>query len=229
MPFNTPALNVMLDALDESATQVTHIAVHSLSVAPGSDGTPGIGTNAATGTSAEATGGSPAYARQAITWGAAASGQKTGSSGTLTFDVPAGTYAFFGLYNASSGNTNNYRGYIPFGGSSALKGFASVDTTLTNDQLLSVAHGMSDGDRVILSPVFGETIPTGLTDGAVYYVVSSAANTFKVSNTLGGAAVDITATGGGEVYWQRVIVEVFAAQGQITVAANQLVMDITGT
>lgn len=230
MPFNTPALNTMLDALDESATQVTHIAIHSLSVAPGSgDGTPGIGTNAATGTSAEATGGSPAYARQAVTWGAAASGQKTGSSGTLTFDVPAGTYAFFGMYNASSGNTNNYRGYIPFGGSSALKGFASVDTTLTNDRFFSVAHGMSDNDRVILSPVFGETIPTGLTDGAVYYVVSSATDTFKVSTTQGGAAVDITATGGGEVYWQRVIVETFAAQGQITVAANQLVMDLTGT
>lgn len=230
MPFNTVALNVMLDALDESATQITHIAIHQLTTAPGSgDGTPGTGTNAATGASPEATGGSPAYARQAATWAAAASGQKTGSSGTLTFDVPAGTYAFFGLYNASTGNTNNYRGFIPFGGASALKGFASVDTTLTNDQFLSVGHGMSDGDRVILSPVFGETIPTGLTDGAVYYVVSSATNTFKVSLTNGGAAVDITATGGGEVYWQRVVPEVFAAQGQITVAANQLVLDNTGT
>lgn len=228
MPFNTPALNTMLDALDESATQVTHIAIHSLSVAPGSgDGTPGIGTNAATGTSAEATGGSPAYARQAVTWGAAASGQKTGSSGTLTFDVPAGTYAFFGLYNASSGNTNNYRGYIPFGGASAVKGFFSVDTTLTNDQLLSVGHGMSDGDRVMLFNVFAETLPTGLTEGTIYYVVSSATNTFKVSTTLGGSAVDITAVGGGEGYFQRVVPEVFAAQGQITVAAAALVLDAT--
>lgn len=229
MPFNTPALNTMLDALDESVTQVTHIAIHQLTTAPGSDGTPGIGTNAGTGASPEATGGSPAYARQAVTWGAAASGQKTGSSGTLTFDVPAGTYAFFGMYNASTGNTNNYRGFIPFGGATALKGFATVDTTLTNDQFFSVAHGMADNDRVILSPVFGETIPTGLTDGAVYFVVASAANTFKVSNTSGGAAVDITATGGGEIYWQRVVPEVFAAQGQVTVAANQLVLDITGT
>jgi len=229
MPFNTVALNVMLDALDETATQITHIAIHQLTTAPGADGTPGIGTNANTAASPEATGGSPAYARLAITWAAAASGQKTGSSGILTFDVPAGTYAFFGEYNASTGNTNNYRGFIPFGGASAIKGFASVDTTLTNDQLLSVAHGMADGDRVILSPVFGEAIPTGLTEGAVYFVVSSAANTFKVSNTLGGGAVDITAVGGGEVYWQRVVPEVFAAQGQITVAANALVLDATGT
>jgi len=225
MPFNTPALNLMLDALDETV-QIDFVGIHQLTAAPPSDGTPGTGTNFI-GT--EATGGSPAYARLGVVWAAAASGQKTGSSGILTFDVPAGTYGFFCLYDAVTGNTNNYRGFIPFGGASALKGFASVDTTLTNDQLLSVSHGMSDGDRVILSPVFGEAIPTGLTEGAVYFVVSSAANTFKVSNTLGGAAVDITATGGGEVYWQRVVPEVFAAQGQITVAVNALVLDATGT
>ena len=224
MPFNTPALNLMLDALDESVTQITHIGIHQLTAAPPSDGTPGVGTNAA-GT--EATGGG--YARQAVTWAAAASGQKTGSSGTLTFDVAAGTYAWFTLFNHVSTNTNNYRGFIPFGGASAIKGFATVDTTLTNDQFLSVSHGMADTDRVIISPVFGETIPTGLTEGAVYFVVNSAANTFKLALTSGGAAIDITATGGGEIYWQRVVPEVFGATGQITVAANQLVLDITGT
>lgn len=227
MPFNDPAKNVMLDALDETATQITHIAIHQLTTAPGSDGTPGTGTNAGTAASPEATGGSPAYARQAVTWGAAASGAKA-NTGALTFDVPAGTYAFFGLYNASTGNTNNYRGYIPFRGATDVKGFFSVDTTLTNDQLLSVGHGLSDGDRVILMNVFAESLPTGLTEGAVYYVVSSATNTFKVSNTAGGAAVDITAVGGGEGYFQKVVPEVFASQGQITVAVSALTLDLTG-
>lgn len=217
MPFNTPALNTMLDALDESATQITHVGIFTTA----SD--PGVGTNHA---ATEATGGSPAYARQAVTWGAAASGQKT-NSGSLTFDVPAGTYGYFGLFNASTGNTSNYRGYIPFGGASALKGFASVDTTLTNDQFRSVAHGMSDGDRVILYNVFSESIPTGLTEGTLYFVVSSTTDTFKVSTTSGGSAVDITATGGGEIYWQRIVPEVFASQGQITVAASALVLDAT--
>jgi hypothetical protein len=231
VPFNTPALNAMLDALDDTgAFPISFVGIHQLTTAPGSgDGTPGIGTNANTGVSPEATGGSPAYARLAVVLAAAASGQKTGSSGTLTFDVPAGTYAFFGLYNHLTTNTNNYRGFIPFGGASAIKGFATVDPTLTNDQFFCVAHGMADNDRVILSPVFGETIPTGLTEGAVYFVVASAANTFKVALTQGGAAVDITATGGGEIFWQRVVPEIFGAQGQITVAANQLVLDVTGT
>lgn len=215
MPFNDPAKNVMLDALDESATQITHVGIHTLT-------DPGTGTNANAG---EATGGSPAYARQAVTWAAAASGAKS-NSGTLTFDVPAGTYGFFTFWNASTGNTNNYRGYAPFGGST--KGFFSVDTTLSNDQLFSVAHGLADNDRVMLFNVFAETLPTGLTEGTVYYVVSSATNTFKVSTTQGGSAVDITAVGGGEGFFQKVVPEVFGAQGQITVAASALTLDATG-
>src|SRR5262245_1261931 len=108
MPFNDVSKNAALDELDESVSQITHVEIHQLTTAPGSDGTPGTGTNANTGASPEATGGSPAYARQAVTWGAASAGQKS-NTGALTLDVPAGTYAFFGLYNASSGNTNNYR------------------------------------------------------------------------------------------------------------------------
>lgn len=204
----------MLDALDESATQITHVGVHTLT-------DPGTGTNANSG---EATGGSPVYARQAVTWAAATSGQKS-NSGSLTFDVPAGTYGFFTFYNASTGNTNNYRGYAPI--NSSARGFFSVDTTLTNDQLLSVGHGLADNDRVMLFNVFAETLPTGVSEGTIYHVVSSATNTFKVSATQGGAAVDITAVGGGEGFWQKLIPETFGAQGQITVAVSALVLDAT--
>lgn len=217
MPFNVTAHNVMLDALDESVTQITHVGVFTLT-------DPGQGTNAA-GT--EASGGSPAYARQSVTWGASASGQKSNTN-AITIDVPAGTYGFFGYFNASTGNTNNYRGNAPFAGTTAVKGFATVDATLTNDQFLAPGHGMSNDDRVILYNTFGNTIPTGITEGTVYFVVSSATNTFKVSTTSGGAAVDITALGGGQVFFQRVVPEVFGSQGQITVAAGQLVLDING-
>lgn len=224
MPFNDLAKNAALDGLDESiAAGITHVGVNTLVTAPPADGTPGTGATAA---STEATGGSPAYARQPVTWSAAASGQKT-NSGSLTFDVPAGTYGFLTFWNALTGNTGTqYRGYAPINGS--VKGFFSVDTTLTNDQLLSVGHGLSDGDRVMVFNPFADALPTGLTEGAVYFVVNSATNTFKVSNSSGGAAVDITAVGGGEGYFQKVIPEVFASQGQITVAASALTLDLTG-
>jgi hypothetical protein len=217
MPFNDLAKNTALDALDEANTNgVKFVGVHTLV-------DPGTGTNANAG---EATGGSPAYARLANTLGAASAGLKS-NTGTFTFDVPAGTYGFFTLWNAVTGNTNNYLGYIPFGGASALKGFGSVDATLTNDTLFSRAHGMADGDRVMLFNVFAETLPTGLSEGTIYFVVSSTTDSFKVSTTSGGSAVDITALGGGEFYWQRIVPEVFAAQGQITVAAAALVLDAT--
>lgn len=220
MPFNPTAKNLMLDALDETATGgIKFVGVLQT-------GDPGVGTNF-TGT--EATGGSPAYARPGLTLGAAASSQKL-NSGTLTIDVPAGSYSHFLLMNTLTGNSGSYLGSVPFGGSSPLKGFFSVNTTLTSDQFLSVGHGMSDGDRVQLSGVFAEALPTGtgLTTGALLYVVSSTADTFKVSLTSGGAAIDLTATGGGEGYWQRVVPDTFVGQGQITVAISALVLDLTG-
>lgn len=215
MPFNTTAKHVMLDALDESVTQITHVAVWQLT-------DPGTGTNA-TGT--EATGGSPAYARQAVVWGAAAAEIKQ-NTGALTFDVPAGTYGFFCFFNAATGNTSNYRGYAPINGT--IRQFATVDTTLTNDQFLSPAHGLANTDRVMLFNTFGAALPTGVSEGTVYFVVNAATDTFKVSTTSGGAAVDLTAVGGGEIYFEKVIPETFASQGQLTVAISALTLDLTG-
>lgn len=207
----------MLDALDEGAGTW---GVDFVGIFTASD--PGLGTNF-TGT--EATGGSPAYARQAVTWGAAASGQKSNTN-TLTFDVPAGTYGFFGWFNASTGNTSNYEGYAPFGGTT--KGFGEVDGTgVTNNTIASSGHGLTTDDRVIFYNVFAESIPTGLTEGTLYFVLASGltSDVFAVSTTSGGAAVNITAQ--GEVFFQKVVPETFGAQGQITVAAGALVLDLT--
>lgn len=214
MPFNDTAKNAALDALDESASQITHVGIHTLT-------DPGTGTNANSG---EATGGSPAYARQAVTWGAAAAGVKS-NTGALTFDVPAGTYGFFTLFNASTGNTNNFRGHIPFGGGT--KGFGTVDSAgVTADAIQSAAHGLVDNDRVMLFNVFSESLPAGLSEGTVYFVVSGATDTFEVSTTQGGASVNVT--GQGELFFQKVVPETFGAQGQITVAVGALTLDATG-
>ena len=68
-------------------------------------------------------------------------------------------------------------------------------------------------------------MPAGLTEGTVYFVVGAATDTFQLALTSGGAAIDIT--GIGELFFQKVIPEVFASQGQITVAAAALVLDAT--
>jgi hypothetical protein len=58
----------------------------------------------------EVTGGSPAYARKAVTWAASSGGSKA-LSNAPAFDVPAGTtVAYVGLWSASSAGT--FYGYF---------------------------------------------------------------------------------------------------------------------
>lgn len=215
MPFNDTAKNAMLDALDEAVSQITHVGVHTLT-------DPGTGTNANSG---EVAGGSPAYARKAVTLAAASGGTKANSA-SLTFDIPASTTCgFLTFWNASTGNTSNYRGYAPINGT--LRGFGTVDSAgVTADAIQSAAHGLVDTDRVMVMNVLGESLPAGLTEGTIYFVVTSATNTFELSLTSGGASVDIT--GQGELYWQKVIPEVFASQGTLTVDVSALSLDLNG-
>lgn len=56
-------------------------------------------------------------------------------------------------------------------------------------------NGLLD-DRAVRFSTTG-ALPTGLTAGVTYYVVSSAANTFRVSATVGGAAINTTGTQSG--------------------------------
>lgn len=55
----------------------------------------------------EATGGDPAYARQSVTMGAPVNGVST--SDQVIFDVPAGTYTHFGVWDAEE----NFKGGNP--------------------------------------------------------------------------------------------------------------------
>lgn len=215
MPLNDTGKNVALDGLDES------IAAGIKFVGVGVTGDPGTAT---TLTGTEASGGAPAYARVAATFGAAASGQKA-NSGALTIDVAAGTYSDLLFFNAGTGNAvGNYLGYAPINGS--VKGFGTVNAAgVTADAITSAAHGLANTDRVRVYNVFAESLPTGLTEGTLYFVVGATTDTYQVSLTSGGAAVDITAI--GELYFQKVIPEVFASQGQITVAIGALVVDGT--
>jgi len=217
MPHNDAGKNAALSGGLGNA--ITHIGILQA-------GDPGTGTNF-TGT--EATGGGPAYARLAAAWQAAgtpAAGQR-GNSAILTFDVPAGTYSDFLLMNHLTTNSGNYFGYIPFGGAAAIRVFGTVDAAdVTANAITSSAHGMANTDRVRVYNVVAETLPAGLTEGTMYFVVGATTDTFQVSLTSGGAAVDIT--GIGELFAQRVVPEVFAAQGQITVAVNALILAADG-
>jgi len=61
--------------------------------------------------------------------------------------------------------------------------------TAATDLINKTAHGLLDGDRIYITALTGGT---GLALNRNYYVVTATANTFQVSLTAGGAAVNFT-------------------------------------
>jgi len=59
----------------------------------------------------------------------------------------------------------------------------------------SVAHGFANGAPVKLAT--NGALPTGLTAGTTYYVVSTATDTFGLSATVGGSAINTSGTQSG--------------------------------
>ena len=72
----------------------------------------------------------------------------------------------------------------------------SVD--IATETLTSNSHAFTNGDRVRVASTGGSN-PGGLVAGTVYFVVGSTTNTFQLSATEGGAAIDITDTGSGTI------------------------------
>lgn len=74
-------------------------------------------------------------------------------------------------------------------------------TAATSDTITSNGHNLSDNDVLILTT--SNTLPAGLSTGTPYYVINSTTNTFELSTTQGGSAVDITDTGTGIHKWHN--------------------------
>lgn len=202
------AKNGMLDAVDETAATVP-AAFGSLHTAYST-----TGTN-------ELTGGSPAYARVALTWAAASGGSKALAATLPTWNVPAGnTAAWWGMWTLVSGGT--FLGMLPVGAGTLRP--ASVETTTdgTNNDIFANGHGYVAGDRVVF---WGSGMPSALTVGTIYYVIATglATNSFRVSTTSGGAAVDINDTGEPyNFYVQKCVPEVFAGQGTYSLTSGSI-------
>ncbi len=98
---------------DFEGTRITHVSLHTADPST-------TGAN-------EVTGGSPAYARKAVTWPAAVTGTLT--SPELTFDVPAGTYTHFGLWSAVTAGV--FRGGNPLAVSQVVSSQGQIKLTVS--------------------------------------------------------------------------------------------------
>lgn len=145
-------------------------------------------TDAGGGT--EVSGGSYARVAAGGFFGSAVSGASANTSDIEFAQATAnwGTVKAFGVFDTSSGGNLMLWGYLI---QTRFNFTAAVDDTIA-----APGHTLVNGDAVIVE---GASLPTGLTEGTTYYVINAATNTLKLSLTVGGAAVDITAVGSGTV------------------------------
>lgn len=75
---------------------------------------------------------------------------------------------------------------------SAVADSTSCTAEADDEKFTAVSHGLGNGDRVRIG---GTTVPAGIDEGIMYYVISVVGNDFQVSLTLGGSAVTYTTDG----------------------------------
>lgn len=121
----------------------------------------------------------------------------------------------------------------------------AVTGTASSNQFAKTAHGLSNGDLVVLTEMTGGT---GLRAGDAanangvaepLFVINTAANTFELSRSSGGTAVDFTSditavtvtklveiTGGSPAYARKAIAFNNAADGSMDDSTNGAVFDV---
>jgi hypothetical protein len=155
----------------------------------------------------EVSGGTPAYTSKAITYGVSTAGEaRQIISGATTFDVPPCTVRWVTVWDSA-----NMLFVSPNGG--APREFSAE---LASNVLTVPAHGWADDDPIVF---YMSTPPAGLTAGTVYYVINSTVDTFQVSATVGGAAINLTAQAADDCVVSKITETVYAAQDTHTISA----------
>lgn len=121
-----------------------------------------------------------------VSGGATISLSTTGS-GTIKALGPSSTSSTVFINRADVGNVTD--------NPALSQTFLPADVNTATDVITITNHGYSDGFSFRLSSTGG--LPGGLVAATPYYIVSSTANTFKLSASSGGSAIDLTTAGTG--------------------------------
>jgi hypothetical protein len=139
------------------------------------------------------------YARKAVARTTASwtrTGETVVNDNSEAFPAATGgpeTVYFVGIGRQSAGATE--LDYI------APMGVEQGEATFTTADVATLpAHTLSNDDRAAVFELPKVALPTGLTAGTIYWVVGVSGNTFQLSTTQGGGAVDITVAGAALVY-----------------------------
>lgn len=115
---------------------------------------------------------------------------------------------FYGVVSATSAITS-VSGTMPFVG---------AVTSSAADTITQTAHGLANGDVVYLTSI---ATTTNISNNTAYFVVSTAANTFKLSLTSGGSAIDFQ-TGAGTCTVNAGTVVTMAGNGDYALANSAI-------
>lgn len=113
---------------------------------------------------------------------------------------------WLGLWNGST-----YLGYSP--NAANPKEYIADPSSYT---FTSLGHGYVNTNKVVF---YGDTVPAGLTEGTVYYIVSATANTFQVAAASGGSPIQFTTSGGSGCVVSSITEEVYAGGGTHTISS----------
>ena len=116
-----------------------------------------------------------------------AAADNTAVTTALSDDNSAGT-----AFNAVGGAPRTDTGVLLDGEDSILLSTISVTVDSTTDVLTATSHGLSDGDTVRMNAT---TLPGSASTGTTYHVRDATANTFKISTSAGGAALNMSSNG----------------------------------
>lgn len=139
---------------------------------------------------------------------AAASSRSKGITAAIDISITGGnTIKWIGAWGGSAGDT--FRGMVP----NASTGDKTFQVDLTNNKIVCEGHGWSANQKIVFH---NDTAPTGLTAGTTYFVKTVTAgdpDTFDVSATAGGAAIDITGQAGAGCVVSDIVEEAYGSNG----------------
>lgn len=104
----------------------------------------------------------------------------------------------------SLGTATSGAGKILFRGPIATVNYGPF-TGATSDTLTIPGHALIVDDRCVFYALFGSSLPTGITEGTVYWVKTAGTDVITISTTQGGSTLDVTAVGDGVVYKAKAI------------------------
>lgn len=121
-----------------------------------------------------------------------------GTTATATASIAAGSVSSFTITNAGTGYTTAPAVNLDGGTRRTILTTMVDDTT---DVITYTDHGFVVGDKLTYKPNGGSAL-SPLTSGLTVFVIAGSftANTFKLSLTLGGSAIDLASTGNSAQY-----------------------------